>query len=42
MEQTLGRRILRDVASVVVVGLFLFPLLWWALTSIKPMYAIFN
>jgi multiple sugar transport system permease protein len=42
MEQTFGRRILRDVASVVVVGLFLFPLLWWALTSIKPMYAIFN
>jgi multiple sugar transport system permease protein len=42
MEQTLPKRILRDIAAVVVVGLFLFPLLWWALTSIKPMYAIFN
>jgi multiple sugar transport system permease protein len=42
MEQTLVKRILRDIAAVVVVGLFLFPLLWWALTSIKPMYAIFN
>ncbi len=42
MEQSLAKRTLRDVAAVSVVGLFMFPLLWWALTSIKPMYAIFD
>lgn len=42
MEQSFARRTLRDIAAVVTVGIFMFPLLWWALTSIKPMYAIFN
>jgi len=42
MEQSFARRTLRDIAAVLVVGAFMFPLLWWALTSIKPMYAIFN
>jgi len=42
MEQSLAKRTLRDIAAVSVVGLFMFPLLWWALTSIKPMYAIFD
>jgi multiple sugar transport system permease protein len=35
-------QLLRDAAAVLVVAIFMFPLFWWALTSIKPMYAIFN
>ena len=42
MEQSLLHRTLRDIAAVLVVAIFMFPLFWWALTSIKPMYAIFN
>ena len=42
MEQSSPMRMLRDIAAVLVVGIFMFPLFWWALTSIKPMYAIFN
>ena len=42
MEQSFAKRTIRDVAAASVVGLFMFPLLWWALTSIKPMYAIFD
>jgi multiple sugar transport system permease protein len=32
----------RDVAAVVVVGLFSFPLIWWTFVSIQPYTAIFN
>jgi multiple sugar transport system permease protein len=42
MEPTFAQRTLRDVIAVLVVAIFIFPLAWWALTSIKPMYAIFN
>jgi multiple sugar transport system permease protein len=35
-------RILRDVTAVLVVAVFMFPLFWWGLTSIKPQSAIFN
>ena len=42
MEQSFTKRTLRDVAAVLTVALFMFPLFWWALTSIKPMWAIFN
>jgi multiple sugar transport system permease protein len=42
VEQSFGKRILRDAVAIAAVGIFMFPLLWWALTSIKPMYAIFN
>ena len=35
-------RILRDVTAVLVVAIFMFPLFWWGLTSIKPQSAIFN
>ncbi|MGE5156599.1 MAG: carbohydrate ABC transporter permease [Gemmatimonas sp.] len=35
-------RRLRDVTAIVVVALFMFPLFWWGLTSIKPSWAIFN
>lgn len=33
---------LRYLLSIVVVGLFLFPVFWWGLTSIKPLSAIFD
>lgn len=42
MEPTFAQRTLRDIIAVLVVAIFIFPLAWWALTSIKPMYAIFN
>jgi len=42
MEQSRPIRILRDIASVVVTAIFMFPVFWWALTSIKPIYAIFD
>ena len=42
MEQTLAQRIVRDTLAVVVVGLFMFPIFWWALASIKPISALFN
>ena len=35
-------RALRDATAVIVVALFMFPLFWWGLTSIKPTSAIFN
>ena len=33
---------LRDVTAIVIVALFMFPLFWWGLTSIKPTSAIFD
>jgi multiple sugar transport system permease protein len=42
MEQSASSRIVRDVVAIFVVGVFMFPLFWWALTSIKPDYAIFD
>jgi multiple sugar transport system permease protein len=42
MQGSLITRILRDVTAVVVVGIFMFPIFWWGLTSIKPISAIFN
>jgi multiple sugar transport system permease protein len=42
MEPTFAQRTSRDIVAVLVVAIFIFPLAWWALTSIKPMYAIFN
>jgi len=42
METSRPLQILRDIAAVIVVGLFMFPIFWWALTSIKPTYAIFD
>lgn len=35
-------RRVRDVTAIVIVALFMFPLFWWGLTSIKPAWAIFN
>ena len=42
MNQSRASIILRDVLAVLVVGAFMFPLFWWALTSIKPISAIFD
>ena len=42
MKQSLALRLLRDVTAVVVVGIFMFPLFWWGLTSFKPTSTIFN
>ena len=42
MQETFLQRRLRDLASVAVVGLFMFPLFWWGLTSFKPTSAIFD
>lgn len=33
---------IRYVASIMIVSIFMFPILWWGLTSIKPTSAIFN
>jgi multiple sugar transport system permease protein len=35
-------RLLRDATAIAVVGLFMFPLFWWGLMSIKPASAIFD
>ena len=35
-------RRLRDGAAIIVVAMFMFPLFWWGLTSIKPSWAIFD
>ena len=42
MELSRPFRVLRDAVAIFVVGLFSFPIFWWALTSIKPMSAIFD
>lgn len=42
MESSRALRIVRDVTAVTVVGIFMFPIFWWALTSIKPISAIFD
>jgi multiple sugar transport system permease protein len=41
METSLGWRIGRDVAAVAVVLVFVFPIAWWVLASVKPYSAIF-
>jgi multiple sugar transport system permease protein len=35
-------RLVRDALAVLVTGIFMFPIFWWALTSIKPMTAVFD
>jgi multiple sugar transport system permease protein len=42
MELSRPWQFARDVAAVIVTALFVFPIFWWALTSIKPISAIFN
>jgi multiple sugar transport system permease protein len=42
MEQSTPVKLLRDAAALFVTGIFMFPIFWWALTSIKPHDAVFN
>ncbi len=42
MEQSFAARTLRDIAAILVVIVFVFPIFWWGLSSIKPYSAIFN
>jgi multiple sugar transport system permease protein len=42
MELSRPWQFARDALAVFVTGLFMFPIFWWALTSLKPMSAIFD
>lgn len=42
MEPSRTQAALRDVAAILVVAVFMFPIAWWALASIKPYSAIFD
>jgi len=42
MMQSRSSIFIRDTFAIAVVLLFMFPLFWWSLTSIKPDYAIFD
>jgi multiple sugar transport system permease protein len=42
MELSRPWQIARDVAAVLVTGVFMFPIFWWGLTSIKPISAVFD
>jgi multiple sugar transport system permease protein len=42
MEMSRPWQIARDALAVFVTGLFMFPIFWWALTSIKPISAVFD
>jgi multiple sugar transport system permease protein len=42
MELSRPWQFARDVTAVIVTALFVFPIFWWALTSIKPISAIFD
>ncbi len=42
MELSKPWQFVRDSVSVFVTGLFMFPIFWWALTSIKPISAVFD
>ena len=42
MEPSLLQRRVRDIAAFLTVAVFMFPLFWWRLSSIKPRSAIFD
>jgi multiple sugar transport system permease protein len=42
MELSRPMQLLRDVLAALVTALFAFPIFWWALTSIKPISAVFD
>ena len=42
MEMSRPWQIARDALAVFVTALFMFPVFWWALTSIKPISAVFD
>ena len=41
-QGSFATRTLRDLLAVALVALFMFPIFWWSLASIKPYSAIFN
>ncbi len=42
MNPTFAQSLIRYVTAIFVVAVFMFPLFWWGLTSIKPISAVFN
>lgn len=42
MELSRPWQIARDILAVFVTAIFMFPIFWWALTSIKPNSAVFD
>jgi multiple sugar transport system permease protein len=42
MELSKPWQYLRDAVSMFVTAIFMFPIFWWALTSIKPISAVFD
>ncbi len=42
MELSKPWQYLRDAVAVLVTAIFMFPIFWWALTSIKPISAVFD
>jgi multiple sugar transport system permease protein len=42
MELSRPWQILRDALAAFVTAIFMFPIFWWALTSIKPISAVFD
>jgi multiple sugar transport system permease protein len=42
MELSRPWQLARDLAAYLVTGVFMFPIFWWALTSIKPISAVFD
>jgi multiple sugar transport system permease protein len=42
MELSRPWQFARDAFAVFVTGIFMFPIFWWALTSIKPISAVFD
>jgi multiple sugar transport system permease protein len=42
MELSRPMQLLRDALAVFVTAVFAFPIFWWALTSIKPISAVFD
>ncbi len=42
MSASNSKGILRYIVSIVIVSIFIFPIAWFALTSIKPISAVFN
>lgn len=42
MELSRPWQFLRDALAVFVTAIFMFPIFWWALTSIKPISAVFD
>ncbi len=42
MNSSRLKTILRYLVSIIIIGIFVFPIAWFALTSVKPISAVFN